>query len=47
MKITYKLDIERLLQNNDRKLIKKLFREELAKYETHEKSYAKKEAHYV
>lgn len=45
--ITFKLDMERLLRNNSRALIKEYLREELTRYETHEKTYGRKEAHHA
>ena len=40
VKITFKLDIERLLQQNDRKVLLKIIPDEVVRYETHQKRYA-------
>lgn len=42
--IVCKINMERLLKNNSRETVKKYLKRELALYETHNKSYARKEA---
>ena len=37
--IKFKLDMERLLRNNDRKTLLRIIPNEVRHYETHEKSY--------
>lgn len=40
VKITFKLDVERLLRKNDRKTLMEIIPNEVIHYETHEKTYA-------